>query len=220
MSDEVPTTPPVPHKIEVTSVTGQKIQLLHKSEKDYYEQAKAKYLDEYTFTHANDLRTVDRLLNLEVQCQRYQWYTLAGIDYDAALIDPKQETEYRRAIKDMQTQIAELQKSLGVTKAEREASTQQADSVGAYITELLQRAKDFGVMRETQLDKALELANQLFAMAGAYKRSNENERRKIGLENPETIIDWITDVMQPEYEQVDHHFKNNEDGQKYWVRRL
>ncbi|KRB80136.1 hypothetical protein ASE01_01140 [Nocardioides sp. Root190] len=218
MSDEVPVPPTTPVKIEVTSVTGQKIQFLHKSEKDYYEQAKQKYLDECSFTHANDLRTVDRLLNLEVQCQRYQWYTLAGIHYDATLIEPKAEVEYRRAIKDMQTQIAELQKSLGVTKAEREASTQRADSVGAYITELVQRAKDFGVMRET--DKAMELANQLFAMAGAYKRSNENERRKIGLENPETIVDWITDVMQPEYEEIDHHFKKNEDGQKYWIRRL
>lgn len=220
MSDEVPSSPPPARPtIKVESVTGQSIQLLHQSEKDYYEQARTKYLSEYTFTHANDLRMVDRLLMLEVQCQRYQWYTLAGIDYEANILTTKEESEYRRAIKEIQAQIQALQKELGVTKAEREAAT-QVDSVGTYITELLQRAKDFGVMREQQLDRGIELVQELFAMAGAYKRSNENERRKIGLENPETIIDWIVEVMEPAYGEIDHHFKNREDGQRYWIRRV
>lgn len=229
MSDEVPQSIPnvspttSPAVIEVTSVTGQKIRLLHQSEKTYYEEAKKKYLAEYTFTQANDMRLVDRLLNLEVQCQRYQWYTLAGIDYDANLIVAKEESDYRRAIKELNQQILDVQKELGVTKAERERATDK-DSVGAYITELLQRAKEFGLMREKQLDRGLELVNELFAMTGAYKRSNENERRKLGLEDPETIIDWVIEVMQPSYNEIDDHFKQGDgtpgSGQKYWIRTI
>ncbi|GAB3863395.1 hypothetical protein GCM10028801_30920 [Nocardioides maradonensis] len=207
-------------KIEVTSVTGQKIQLLHPSEKQFYEEAQAKYLAEYTFTHENDKRQVDRLLMLEVQCQRYQWYTLAGIDYEATLLSSREESEYRKAIKEISAQITELQKELGVTKAEREKATQQADSVGAYITNLLQRAKEFGVMREEQSDRALELMNELIAMVGAYKRSNENERRKLGIENAEAILDWITEYLEPAYNEIDEHFRNKPDGQRYWVRTI
>lgn len=221
MSDQEPEVQPpaipVRNKIEVTSVTGQKIQLLHRSEKDYYETAKAKYLSEYTFTQANDMRMVDRLLNLEVQCQRYQWYTLAGIDYDANLLTSREEAEYRKAIKEISAQVTELQKELGVTKAEREKAT-QVDSAGTYITGLLQRAKEFGLMREQQLDKALELVNELFAMAGAYKRSNENERRKLGIENGDVIVDWVCDYMQPAYDEIDQYFRNREGGQRYWIR--
>ena len=157
MADSVPTpptTPPPPAVTTVTTVTGQTVRLLHQREKDFYEEARDKYLSEYQFTHSNDWSTLDRLLNLEVQTFRYQWYTLAGLDYDGTLLLPKEESDYRRAIKDMQAQISEIQKDLGVSKAERERRTTH-DDVGTYITTLLQRAKEFGVMREKQADKSL-----------------------------------------------------------------
>lgn len=205
--------------IEVENTTGQKIQLLHERERDFYEAAKDKYLADYKFTHANDYRTLDRLLSLEVQCFRYQWFTLADIDYEANLLLPKEATEYRRAIKEIQSQIADCQKDLGVTKAERERAS-SVDDVGSYVTELLQRAKEFGVNRETQLDKALTLTQELFSMVGSYRRSNEQERRKLGIENAEQILDWVQEYMEPEFNLVDEHFRNREDGQKYWIRRM
>ena len=216
-SAPLPGQPPARKYPEVENTTGQKIQLLHKREKDFYEEARDKYKAEYTFTNANDWRTLDRLLNLEVTMFRYQWYTLAGIDYDGVLLDSKDEAAYRQALKDLQAQIAACQKDLGVTKAEREKSM-QVDNAGTYITELLQRAREFGVNREKQLDKALELMNELISVVGAFKRSNENERRKLGFENADTIIDWIQDYIQPEYEAVDLHFQ--EHHQRYWVRKV
>lgn len=221
MSDQEPTPDPidpqVDHKIEVTSVTGQRIELLHESERRFYEEAKDKYLTEYTFTHENDKRTVDRLLMLEVQCQRYQWYTLAGITYDRGLLTSKEETDYRRAIKELSAQISEIQKELGVTKAERERST-QVDSVGTYITELQQRAKEFGVMREKQMDRAIELMNELIAMVGAFSRSNEHERRKLGIESADVIVDWITEYMEPAFNEIDEAFRSGQ--QRYWIRSI
>lgn len=222
MADQVPTPPSTPAKTlpTVTTATGQVIQLLHQREKDYYEEARDKYTADYQFTHANDFRTLDRLLNLEVVSFRYQWFTLAGIDYDGTLLLPKEETEYRRAIKDMQGQISDIQKDLGVSKAERERRTTH-DDVGTYITELLQRAKQFGLMRNQQMDRSLELTHELLAMVGAFLRSNENERRKLGIESPDVILAWIWDHMRPEFEAIDQKFKNDgPDAQKYWIRSV
>lgn len=222
MADSTPTPPPPLPAVgpTVTSVTGQTVRLLHDRERVFYEEARDRYLADYSFTLANDSRTLDRLLSLEVTSFRYQWYTLAGLDYDGTLLIAKEESDYRRAIKEIQVQISDIQKDLGVSKAERDkAST--ADSVGSYITELLQRAKQFGLMRNQQADRSLELTHELFSMVGAFLRSNENERRKLGIETPDVILEWIWDHMRPEFEEIDRAFRQDgPDAQKVWVRSL
>lgn len=221
MADEKSATPPtvttgVRTGPKVKTVTGQEITLLHEREKVYYEAARDQYLEQYEFTHANDFRTLDRLILLEVQYARFQWYTSAEADYDNVVLHAKEMVDYRRAMKEIQIQIQEAQKDLGVTKAQRESAG--ADSIAGYIADLRLRAQSHGVKREKELGKAIELCKELFALTGAYSRSNENERRKIGFESGDDIVAWCNDYMKPEFDRIDAYFR--EHDQRAWVRTL
>ena len=203
-------------RFSIKTPTGREISLLHRQEKNLYENAVAKYLDEYTFTAANDLRTLERLLLLEVQMHRAQWYLAAGMDYDGVDLDAKEETELRRTVKDVGAQITEIQRDLGVTKAQRDK--QDIDSVGGYIKQLQQAAKAHGVKREKELGKAIELCKELFALCGAYQRSDEAERKKLGIDSPDDIVEWVLGYMKAEFDAVDEHFRQHE--QRFWIRDL
>lgn len=201
---------------KVTTPSGAEIRLLHRMEKDLYEEARDKYLNEYSFTAANDMRALDRLLLLEVQMYRAQWYTAAGMDYLGVSLDAKEEAEYTKRIKELGAQIADSQKDLGLTKAQRDK--QDEDSVGSYIQLIKQAAKEHGVMREKQLGRAIELTKELFSLCGAYSRSNDEERRKLGFESSEDIVTWVLEYMKPEFDAVDKEFRAN--GMKFYRRKL
>lgn len=202
------------HKVK--TVTGQEIELLHTREQQFYEQARDKYLDEFSFTVASDLRALDRLLLLETQMYRNQWYLAAGMDYDAVDLDPKDEIALQRNVKEIVAQISEIQNALGLTKAQRDKDSHE--SVGAYLVQLKLRAKEHGVRREKELGKALELTHELFALCGAYQRANEHERKKMGFDSGDNIIEWVMSYMAPEFKSIDEHFRTNQ--QKFWVRNL
>lgn len=203
-------------RFTVKTPTGMEVQLLASREKKYYEEARDKYFSEYAFTMANDHRSLDRLLLLEVQMFRAQWMLAAGADYDAVDLEPAEEKALRAAIKDLNNQINELQRELGLTKAQRDKDA-QADNVGAYLMKLKLAAKEHGIRRDRQVAKAIELSMELFAMAGAYSRSNDTERKKLGFESAEDIVTWVLDYMQPEFDEVDKAYRKN---QKMWVREL
>lgn len=202
------------HKVK--NLTGQEIQLLSKVEKSYYEEARDKYLSEFTFTVASDLRSLDRLLLLEIQMYRAQWYLAAHSDYEGVDLEPAEEVSLRRTVKEAAAQIQEVQKDLGLVKAQRDKD--QADSVGAYITQLKLAAKQHGVKRERELGRALELTHELFSLCGAYQRANENERRKLGFDSADDIVEWVMGYMREEFNAVDEHFRANE--QRFWVRDM
>lgn len=200
-------------RIPVRTVTGHEIELVDKREQSFYEMARDKYTSEFAFTMANDMRALDRLLLLETQMFRWQWQLAAGIDYDGVDLDPSEEATLRRAIKETAPQISEIQKDLGLTKAQRENDD---ETVAAYLTKLRVRAKEHGIKREKELGRALELTHELFAITGAYKRSNTNERRKLGFESAEDVVDWVLEVMQPRFIEVDEYFRKT--SQRFWVR--
>lgn len=202
------------HKVK--NLTGQEIQLLSAVERSYYQEARDKYLAEFKFTIHSDLRSLDRLLLLEVQMYRAQWYLAAGCDYEGVDLDPAEETALRRTVKEATAQIQEIQKDLGLIKSLRDKEA--ADSVGAYIQKLKLAAKAHGVKREKELGKALELTHELFALCGAYQRSNENERRKLGFESADDIVEWVMTYMREEFLAVDEHFRTHE--QRFFVRDL
>lgn len=111
--------------------------------------------------------------------------------------------------------ISTIQNDLGLTKAQRDKD--QHESIGSYINDLKVRAKAFGIMREKQLGKALEWTKELFSIAGAYRRANDAERKKLGFESAEDIVDWILEVFKPEFDEIDKYFREND--QKNWIRR-
>ena len=191
---------------EVTTVTGQTIKLLHRREKELYELARDKYSEEYEFTLANDFRMLDRLLLLEVEFSRYQWFTSAQMDYEGTDLLAKELSEYRSALKDIGKEIREIQNDLGVTKAQRDKAG--VNDVGEYLQQLRLAAKAHGIKREKELGKAIELCKELFALVGAFQRSNENERRKLGFESSQDVVDWVESYMVPEFNAIDEYFRN------------
>lgn len=216
------TTPTVnttigPNRVQQTvkTITGHDLELQTDKEKKYYEEARDKYLSENKFTAASDLRALDRLLLLEVQMFRCQWQIAAGVDYDLNFLTTQQEKDLHRLTKELGPMISTVQNDLGLTKAQRDKD--QHESIGAYINDLKVRAKAFGVMREKQLGKALEWTKELFSIAGAYQRANDAERKKLGFESAEDIVEWILTVFKPEFDSVDEYFR--EHDQKNWIRK-
>ena len=203
-------------RYKVKTVTGSEIDLLHAREKRFYEEARDRYLVDFKFTLANDDRALDRLLLLETQMYRCQWQLSAGMDYDGVDLDAGEETALRRAMKELGLQIAEAQKDLSLTKAQRDRA--QEDSVGAYIQRIKLGAKEHGIKREREVARAIELSKELFALCGAYLRANDHERAKLGFEKPEDIIDWVMEYMRPEFDSIDAKYRAGQ--QKFWVRDL
>jgi hypothetical protein len=200
----------------VITVTGHELELQSEKEQKYYVEARDKYLAENVFTAAADLRGLERLLLLEIQMFRYQWQLAAGVDYNLDFLTVQQESALQKAVKETSPMISVLQNDLGLTKAQRDVDTQ--DSVQGYLNNLKVAAKAFGVMREKQLGKAIELTKELYSIAGAYKRSNEAERKKLGFESAEDIIDYVLEVHKPQFDEVDAYFRANE--QRYFIRKL
>ena len=203
-------------RYKVKNFAGQEIELLTSKERDLYVEAQKKYSSENVFTAASDFRALDRLILFEVQVFRWQWQLAAACDYDGVDLEAGDMTDLRKSIKDTEALISQLQNDLALTKSQRDKAQYGAESVGDYITKLKQRAKEHGVRRDKQLGRAMELLNEAFSIAGTYKRSNEAERRKFGFESAEDVVDWLLEVAQPMYDEIDAHYRQH--NQRFWVR--
>jgi hypothetical protein len=200
---------------KVTSATGTELELQHPREKVFYEKARDKYLSDNTFSHASDLRAIDRLLLFEVQVFREQWMLASGVDYTGCPLSSAEEVGVRRSIKDAETAIANLQEQLGLTKVQRDKLLNTADA-GQYIENLLVRAKAQGIKRDKEVAAAIDLLKETFSIAGTWKRSNEAERRKSGFEHAEDVVDWLLEVAKPMFDQIDEHYRT--ENQRNWIR--
>ena len=207
------TTGPVLRKVK--QINGQVLEVQGDGEKTFYEAQKRKYLAENKFTAIADLTDLDRLLFLELLMFRWSNFLSSGRDYDGFLA-PSQEDGIRKSIKETAPLISQIKNDLGLTYSQR--TKEQAESVGAYITELKIRAKEHGIRREKQLTKALCLIEDLSSLIGTYDRSNKLERSKIGLESDADILDWIRTSMLPDYREVDEYFRSS--SQRFWVGRV
>jgi hypothetical protein len=202
----------------VRTKSGQPLEFLTREERDLYVAAMRAYTSQNVFTHQSDERSLERLVFLEVLIFRYNAWLAKSTAYDTAVprwLDPKEVTDIQRQLKDLTGMVSALMNDLGLTKSQREK--EQHDSVGSYITQLKQAAKEHGIRRDKQVQKAIELFMQLKSMAGSYRRSDENERKKLGIESAETIVDWILEVAAPQFDAVDAAYRVN---QRAWIRKL
>lgn len=200
---------------KLSTVTGDTLVVQGQDEAAVYQTRRDKYLAEYAFTDAADLADLDRLLFLELMHYRWSKWLASGVDNENDRLSMTEGEQLRRNIKDLGPQISQVKNDLGMTRTAREK--ENYESVGQYISQLKTRAKQFGVMRERQLDEALTLLNELFGIISAVDRSNPLERAKIGFENDSDIVDWVRAVAEPRYKAIDTHFRNRPDGQRVWV---
>lgn len=199
---------------EVELCSKMTVTVMTAKEKEWFEKTRDSYLEENKFSESTDLQDVDRLLILELQLFRWTMYIAAGRDYDGIRVD---EDLVRKQIKEVADSITKVKNSLGLDKAARDKALNEGN-FHEWFTDATRRAKAFGVHRQNQLNQALALFNEISATVGAFYRSNEEERVKLGYKTEAAIVEWIRDDVLPRYHEVDEFFVNNE--QSMWARDL
>lgn len=200
---------------EVLSVrlpSGAGFVVLTQDEKRYLEERERRYLADNHFSNVSDYQDIDKLITFEMFLHRWSLWLSRGIDYYGAEVDDRTLAQQCNTYA---TEIRLLKKSLGVDKPSRDKQRGD-DSVPSYLASLRERAREFGVMRNTQFDKVMELFMQLKALIGFYDRADSIERKENSL-NQEDIFEWIREVAVPEFETIDKDFR--ESSQRFWVRK-
>lgn len=182
-------------------------------EADFIAELSRKYTTEFAFQSSSDLQDLDRVVIFELLIHRWGRWLSRRIDDSGIKIDEKTVGD---RIASTSHELRQLKKLLGIDKVAREKAKGEG-SVPHYLANLLERAKAFGISREKQLDKGLELAQQLSSLVLLYRNCNDDERRSLHVTEAD-LIEWIETVFVPEFEAVDSHFR--EHDQKLWVREL
>lgn len=201
-------------QFEVQLCSGETAKVQTETEQRWFNSAKAKYLSENKFDATTDLQDLDRLLVLELLMFRWTQHLASGYDYENNLVD---DDLLRKQVKEQSDVITKLKQSLGLDKKTRDAALNDGN-FHTWFMDVKRRAKVFGIHRENQLNVALGLMNELAGIVGAYDRSDDEERRKLGFETEIDIVAWIRESMIPDFKAVDEYFLENE--QKLWKRDL
>lgn len=201
---------------EVTNLSGMKIRVMGDDELAFFVQQQVAYQTEHKFTAATDLTDLDRLLFLELLVYRATMWLSSGKRYDGGDLLVSEEVDCRKVIKENNPMISAIKNDLGLTKSQRDKD--QFESVGKYITDLKARAREHGIKRERELTKALCLIKELFSLVGSFDRADEIERRMLGLETSDEILEWVRDHMKPEFDRIDDYFRTHD--QKFWVKSI
>jgi hypothetical protein len=186
---------------------------VHEKEVAYLTDLATRYMADNHFQNIADLQDVDRMLLMELMCFRWGVWLSQGYSYDGAPIDA---SEIEKSLKNHSAEVRQIKTALDITKRARDKAKGE-DSVPVYITNLLARAKEFAVFRETQLAKALELFNQLKALITLYQNCDDLERAEMHMQL-EDVFEWVVSVAIPEYDAIDAYFRAHQ--QRFWVRTL
>jgi hypothetical protein len=194
----------------VISPSGAPFIMLTQDEVDYFEDRSTRYVTTHVFHDVSDLQDVDRVIMMELMIWRWSNWLSMGADYYGQHVE---ERELRDYIKNYSLEVRQLKKLLGIDKAARDR--EKGESFPVYLEKLLDRAKQFGVMREKQLDKALILFNELKALVTLHDNCDEIERKENNCELDD-IFEWIRTIAIPEYDLIDSYFQEHQ--QRAWIR--
>lgn len=186
---------------------------VHQKEVAYLTDLARRYMADNHFQNIADLQDVDRMLLMELMCFRWGVWLSQGYDYDGRPIDA---SEIEKSLRNHSTEVRQIKTALDITKRARDKAKGE-DSVPVYLTNLLARAKEFAVYRETQLAKALETFNELRALITLYENCDETERAERHMELAD-VFEWLVSVAFPEYDEIDAYFREHQ--QRIWIRTL
>jgi hypothetical protein len=202
--------PPLPLE-DVTTPTGGVIKVMGLAEKLRYETAQASYTDGVVYELRTDIEDLERLLFMELMVYRWGLWLMQGQDYDGMVL--KDENQTRRWVQDFAKQIDLVKDNLKLNKKAREGD--KGESFDVRWRKLASHAREFGVMREKQLGRALEIMQSVFAAVATFDRSDEEERKKISMPDESAVLDIVRE-LRPYYDEVDEHFR--EHSQRFWIR--
>ncbi len=206
----------VEQQLTVTQLNGHPMVVMSQAEVDFFEDLKTKYRAEHAFTAATDLNDLDRLIALELRMFRMDRHLNSGQDYDGTIFTDAAMLQMSRQTKVINEQILAIKTGLGLTRSARDKA--KGESIGDYITELARRAKEFGIMRENQLTRALTLVHEQISLVETFDRANDHERRTLGFDTEADIVEWIRQRFIPEFREIDDYFRAN--SQRYWAGTL
>jgi hypothetical protein len=186
---------------------------VYRREVTYFADLVRRYLADNAVTNISDLQDVDRIVVMETLCWRWGNWLSQRSDY---WWDPIDEGDLSKQLKDASAELRNLKKALGIDKVTRDKERGE-NSISDYLANLRVRARQFGIMRETQLDKALELFNELTAKVTLCENTTDDEQRELHC-SAEDVYAWIRDEAIPAYEAIDAHFR--ETQQRHWVRAM
>lgn len=198
-------------EVTVEGSSGTEYRVLTIEEAVWFENALEKYQEQYNFDNIADLQDLDRLLSMELLSYRYSAWLIRESDYFGNAYDDKVIRDSKDKI---DKNILSLKAHLGIGRKNRVESEQE--STADYLTNLLQRAGEFGVHRDNQNAKILNLFMDLKTLIGLYDRSDDEERTHNHVHMTD-IMDWIRTVALPEFAKLDDHFRKN---QKLWIKGL
>lgn len=194
--------------------SGATFKVLTSDEVTYVEDRARRYLEDNHFVNVSDFQDVDRMIILEVLCFRWGLWISNQRDYFG---DPVDDTgSLRRSLHDYSAELRQLKKMLGIDKGARDKQKGE-DSIATYIENLRARAKEFGIMREAQFSKGMELFMELQALVTLHDNTDSKERAEMHCDT-EDILDWIRTVAMPEFQAIDAHFRQT--SQRMWIREL
>lgn len=195
--------------------SGAPFLVLETSEVFYVTERVRQYTETYRWDNVSDVQDVDRIIIMELLVYRWGLWISRTKDYFGDDVD---EAALRKSIKEYSGELRLVKSHLGMDKVTREKE-QDESSVHLYLARIRQHAMEFGIMREEQCAKAIELAQTLIALHQLYLNCDEKERREQKCDAVD-IIDWIGGVFRPQFQAIDEHFRNRPDGQKYWTGTL
>lgn len=201
-------------KLDVRLVSGETITVQKEQEARWFADTRDKYLADNKFTEVTDLQDLDRLLILELTVFRWGQHLAAGRDYDDNLVS---EDQLRKQIKETSDTINKLKATLSLDRGSRNKAV-AAGNFAEWFADMGVRAAEFGIHRQNQLNVALAVMNDLSAQVGAFYRSNEEERHKLGFKDEAALLAWVRDDLIPRYHEVDQYFQKN--VQSMWKRDL
>lgn len=199
-----------PEKHVVQTVSGEDMTVQTPAESRWYARTRSDYEDQLRFTETTDLRDLDRVLLIELMLFRWGNWLAAGNDYDGFEVD---EDKLRMQLRQFNDQLTKVKDSMGLSKRVRDAATAEGNFT-VFLQDLKMRAREFGLHRDNQLQKALALMNDISAVIGVYRRSDKEEREKIGFPDEASIIAWIEAEILPAFHSLDEHFRRN--TQRMW----
>lgn len=200
--------------VGVSLPSGAPFEVIGDEEADYIEDLSQQYLSAFEFSNVSDVQDLDRVVAMEVQTYRWARYMARGVDYNGIRVDG---VDLQKRIKEFSGEIRQLKKALGIDAATREKARGEG-SLPAYLALLREKARVFGVHREHQLDRALELWHQLMSVVMVYNNAVDEDERRLIHHTAEDILSWVTDVAAPEFREIDEYFRSN--SQKYWVQDI
>jgi len=197
----------------VKTPTGGEVDVMGDAEERRYNESFKEYTTNISFTERSDQEDLERILFMELMNYRWQRWLLSGRDYDGNLVDSR-EGELRRWINDYNTAITKIKESLKLDRKGREGD--KSATFEERWRKLAEHAREMGVHREHQLDRALEIMQGYCGSVRTFDRSDQEERNKLGIPDEKALVQLWRDAM-PTFDESDEYFRTHQ--QKYWVRQ-